>query len=64
MVAVNLIFNITITMLDLTSDNARPSSDDIFPPRLPWDYLYKEATKIVLASIVLIICLIFFFPVV
>ena len=50
-------------MLDLTSEYNHVYDNEVFPPTLPYDELYTDTTKNVLASIVLVVGVIFLFPV-
>jgi hypothetical protein len=62
-VAVNLILNIIISAIGVSSGDKKPYGDDVFPPPIFWKYLYEEAPKITLSALVLVICLTFLIPV-
>jgi len=62
LVTSNLITNISACIIVLL---AQPHSNSVllFPPKLPFDYLYSRNTILVISSVILLICLAFMIPV-
>ena len=61
--AVNILVTIIISIVTLVNDIHLNPADPVYPPQLPWDGLYTESARIVISSFVMIVGILFLFPV-
>lgn len=57
----NILLNLVLSSYSLSVKDL-PDKDEAFPPML-WNWLYKDATKIVIATLIILTSLIFAVPV-
>ena len=62
-VNINLVYTIAISIMSLVTDINSFSSNNTFPPPLPWSALYKDSAKTVISAAIIIIGIFFLFPV-
>ena len=63
LVNLNLIYNLTITVIILCENASYLPDEDVFPPKLPFDALYTPTWKTIVSASVILIAVVFLFPI-